>query len=106
LQQESVQDLQEDTQSKLNQMWEALSKRSDEMDARSHATRAELLTAISSSMELIKELGDAVERIELTDMAEVTKHMESIAQTMEQEHNDVRQLLHDHTQVFHMPSVE
>lgn len=81
-------------------MWDALTKRSDEMETRSQGTRAELLTAISSSMELIKGLGDTVERIELTDMAEVTKYMESLAQTMEEEQTVVRQLLEDNAQVL------
>lgn len=101
LQQESVQDLQEDTQAKLNQMWEALTKRNDEMDAASSATRTELLAAISSSMELIKGLGDAVERIELTDMADLQKHMEAMAQTMEEEQTSVRQQIEDTAQVFY-----
>ena len=100
-----MQDLQEDTQAKLNQMWEALTKRSDEMETRNQGTRAELLTAISSSMELIKGLGDAVERIELTDMAEVAKHMESLAQAMEEEQSVVRQLLEDNAKVWLTPSV-
>lgn len=87
-------------------MWDALTKRNDEMETRSHGTRAEVFTAISSSMELIKGLGDTVERIELTDMAEVTKHMETLAQTMEEEQTVVRQLLEDNAQVWRTQSDE
>lgn len=97
--QEGVQDLHEDTQAKLHQTWDALSKRCDDMDSQSDTNRKELFKAVSSSMELIKDLGDAVERIELTDMAHLSKSMEVLAQTMEEEQTVVRQLLEEGAQV-------
>jgi hypothetical protein len=97
--QESVQDLQEDTQSKLNQMWDALVKRMDSMDTTAHATRAELLKAVGSNMQLIKDLGDTVERLELTDFAELGGHVEQLAQALEEEQTAMRQLIEDRAEV-------
>lgn len=76
--QESVQDLQEDSQAKLDQAWEAVTARADECDARAAATRDELLQADSSLMGLLRDVGDAVERLELQDIADLGGRLEEL----------------------------
>eukprot|EP00892_Ulva_mutabilis_P012467 jgi/Ulvmu1/9593/UM054_0023.1 len=80
---ESVQDLQEDTQVKLTQSWEAMTERADACDARVAETRDELLQADSSLMALLKDVGDAVERLELQDVAELGARLEEVQSAAE-----------------------
>jgi len=97
--QESVQDLQEDTQAKLTQSWESLSARADTCDARAAETRAELLQADSSLMALLKDVGDAVERLELQDMADLSTRLDELQAAHKEGLSEVQELLEERAQV-------
>lgn len=104
--QESVQDLQEDTQSKLNQAWEGMAARADECDAHAAVTRAELLQADGSLMALLRDLGDTVERLELQDVADLGGRLDEMKAAQDEGLSAVEELVEERSRVcFRCPGL-
>ena len=101
--QESVQDLQEDTQARLDQVWQGTAARADECDARAAETREELLQADGSLMALLRDVGDAVERLELQDVADLGGRLDELQAAQDEGLSAVEELVEERTRVRCLP---